>query len=124
MFNIASIYKLFLNKLESSLEATIPKLLLQIRLISLELLYSECDKYFNFHLSQCVLSLQNSTLAFSIISVVSARHYPNWYKCLAPLQAKIKVRNDYDIIFLELIGCIIYAVMQTSAELAASLLTL
>jgi len=46
-------------------------------------------------LQKCICSsrfskYKNSTLAFSIISVVSARHYPNWYKCLAPLQAKIK----------------------------------
>jgi len=46
-------------------------------------------------LQSCICSsrfckYKNSTLALSIISVVVAKHYPNWYTCLAPLQRKTK----------------------------------
>lgn len=46
-------------------------------------------------LQSCICSsrfskYKNSTLALSIISAVLARHYPNWYTCLAPLQTKTK----------------------------------
>jgi len=46
-------------------------------------------------LQNCICSsrfseYKNSTLALSVIGTVVAKHYPNWYTCLAPLQQQTK----------------------------------